>query len=1206
VRGVLALAAALLLISSPLGAQPDPQLPAEPAATASPDSLSRASVEAQLAELRAAEGLAPDARDAAIELYERALGLIVRAQEAAARAAEFRAAADGAPGRIESIREQLSRPAPPVDIQPPPEATVTQIEAAVAEASAELDAARRASADLQDEALRRDERRAAAPEQLALLRAELAETDVALDSASPESEPAFLTEARRTLQRAQRDALAAEIAALEAEGASYEARRDLLPLRRDLAKRRVAQAEDAVSAWQTILAERRQQEARQAAREAERLSRQAAREHPVLSAFAQETAERAAQRAEPGGLTAAIDQAARETEDRRRELLTLHQRFDAIERRINATGLNRATGLLLRRQFEQMPAVSEVRARVEATQRQLESAQFNLIELQEERLEMGDVDAVVAELLAQAPADQAAMEAVAREIALARRDLLDQLVSDSAALFDRLVELNAAERETLVAVGDYRTFIEERILWVRSVASGAYPTPAELASNLRWLTRGESWSRTLAQTSAYLADRWAPATIAALALLGLALLASRARTRLRELGDLVSRYRTDRLSHSVRALVVTLFLSAPIPLALALLGWTLRQPEEQPAVALAVGAGLGRAAMALFGLELLRHTFRSRGLAESHFRWPTPSIRAVRANLRWFEPIAATAVVVVAATEAHADERLAASLGRVCFTVGLVALSVFLYRTIRPRGPVLSRYIEENRSGWIARLRHVWAPLFIGLPLVVAALSWAGFHYTAIQLEQRLELTLALAFALVLVNGMLLRWLFIARRRVAIEDARRRRDQAAAQAQAAARSTAKGAAAAAPAGSSTASASPQAPSPAVSSDTVPAAIDEDKVDLPALSAQTRQLFAAAVTVSVVIGLFVIWAEALPALRMLDRIQLYPSVRVIETGAPAVMAPTPSPVAESAPPSPLSPLAPGLTGTGGAAPAPEAAAPAPALSLTVADLGLAIIVIIATVVAFRNVPGLVEIVVLQRLPLDAGSRYALSTVLRYSIGIIGIVLAFNVLGIAWGRVQWLAAALTFGLAFGLQEIFANFVSGLIILAERPVRLGDTVTVGGVSGTITRIRMRATTITDWDRKELIIPNKTFITGDVINWTLSDPVLRLTVPVGVSYSSDIDLVERLLLEVAREHPVVLEDPAPYVLFTRFGDSTLDHELRLFIPHIEHLIPVYHQLRQAIVRKFRAAGVEIAFPQRDLHIRSIGDLSKLVERRADLAETE
>jgi len=209
--------------------------------------------------------------------------------------------------------------------------------------------------------------------------------------------------------------------------------------------------------------------------------------------------------------------------------------------------------------------------------------------------------------------------------------------------------------------------------------------------------------------------------------------------------------------------------------------------------------------------------------------------------------------------------------------------------------------------------------------------------------------------------------------------------------------------------------------------------------------------------------------------------------------------------------------------------------------------------------------------------------------RYVITIVGIVTVFNVIGVGWSNVQWLVAAVSVGLGFGLQEIFANFVSGLMLLFERPIRIGDTVTIGNITGTVTRIQIRATTITDWDRKELVIPNKEFITGQVVNWTLSDPMQRIVTTVGVAYGSDTDLVEKLLYQVAREEPNVLAEPEPRVYFRGFGESTLDFELRAFISHIDLLVRTKHQLHKAIDQAFRTAGIEIAFPQRDLHVRSL-----------------
>jgi len=268
---------------------------------------------------------------------------------------------------------------------------------------------------------------------------------------------------------------------------------------------------------------------------------------------------------------------------------------------------------------------------------------------------------------------------------------------------------------------------------------------------------------------------------------------------------------------------------------------------------------------------------------------------------------------------------------------------------------------------------------------------------------------------------------------------------------------------------------------------------------------------------------------------------------------------------------------------------------------------ALLVVIIMMVATRNIPGVMEIAVLRHLPLDAGSRYAISTISRYIIIGIGLIIALNILGFSWSSLQWLVAALGVGIGFGLQEIVANFISGLILLFERPIRVGDTVTVGGISGTVSRIRIRATTITDWDRKELIIPNKSFITGELVNWTLSDPIIRIIIKVGIAYGSDTALAQKVLETVVNENPFVLKEPNPRVLFLNFGESSLDFEVRVFVRGVEKLmITTRHELHLAIDNAFREHGIEISFPQRDIHLRSARAPLKIEDKVSEAKHTQ
>ncbi|CAI2485223.1 mechanosensitive channel MscK [Serratia plymuthica] len=256
------------------------------------------------------------------------------------------------------------------------------------------------------------------------------------------------------------------------------------------------------------------------------------------------------------------------------------------------------------------------------------------------------------------------------------------------------------------------------------------------------------------------------------------------------------------------------------------------------------------------------------------------------------------------------------------------------------------------------------------------------------------------------------------------------------------------------------------------------------------------------------------------------------------------------------------------------------------AVTLGNMMVAIAAVIVAYVMTRNLPGLLEVVVLSRLQLRQGASYAITTILTYLITTVGAVTALGSLGVSWDKLQWLAAGLTVGLGFGLQEIFANFVSGLIILFERPIRIGDTITIGTFSGSVSKIRIRATTITDFDRKEVIIPNKAFVTERLINWSLSDTITRVLIKVGVAYGSDLDKVKAVLLQAAHDNPRVMTDPEPQVFFLNFGASTLDHELRLYVRELRDRSYTVDELNRSIDRLCRENDINIAFNQLEVYL--------------------
>lgn len=258
------------------------------------------------------------------------------------------------------------------------------------------------------------------------------------------------------------------------------------------------------------------------------------------------------------------------------------------------------------------------------------------------------------------------------------------------------------------------------------------------------------------------------------------------------------------------------------------------------------------------------------------------------------------------------------------------------------------------------------------------------------------------------------------------------------------------------------------------------------------------------------------------------------------------------------------------------------------SITLLNLLLAIVILLVTYALVRNIAGLLEVLIFSRFNFSQGTPYTITTLLTYFIIAIGAAVAFSTLGMSWSKLQWLFAALSVGLGFGLQEIFANFVSGIIILFERPVRIGDTVTIGDYSGTVSKIRIRSTTLIDFDNKEVIVPNKAFVTERLVNWALADSMTRVVVAVGVAYGSDVDLVKRLLLQAANESERVLKSPEPAAYFLSFGASTLDHELRVYVGKLGDRTITIDFLNRRINQLFAENNIEIAFNQLDVFIKN------------------
>lgn len=265
------------------------------------------------------------------------------------------------------------------------------------------------------------------------------------------------------------------------------------------------------------------------------------------------------------------------------------------------------------------------------------------------------------------------------------------------------------------------------------------------------------------------------------------------------------------------------------------------------------------------------------------------------------------------------------------------------------------------------------------------------------------------------------------------------------------------------------------------------------------------------------------------------------------------------------------------------------------SVTLLNLLRSVWYVTLTYVLVKNIAGILEVILFSRVRFSKGTPHTIIAVLTYVIIIFGSIFAFSALGISWGKLQWVFTALSVGLGFGVREIFGSFVSGAILLLERPIRVGDKVTVGNFKGIITRIRLRSTTLIDDDNMEVVLPNQAFVTDRFINWTLNSTITRLHLVIKINSGENLALVQQLLLQAAYEAEKVMKDPAPKVNLTHFGEGWIEHELNVYIPELDDRTPTRNFLYQRIDELFSAHGIRLAFNHLDLHMHSTSSVATM-----------
>jgi len=837
-----------------------------------------------------------------------------------------------------------------------------------------------------------------------------------------------------------------------------------------------------------------------------------------------------------GGLQESLTEASDYRESVQSMRRRIKEQFENARRRIELfesakLDLDDKTGLLLRRERARLPSTDAIASDLRENLERAAKAQISLLDLSDRISSLSVLsEEQIALLLQEQPQLQ---RSAIDDLLVQRADLLQGLKSDYSQLNIVLTEGTQFAENTIAEIDEYSGYIDERLLWIKSTNPLHLTEPLEEWGRLVDLFSPATFTKIARSIQENYVSKIVPLTVILLSSCLILLRRRRLREVIEQSNQEAARRNCTRLLPSVKTIVGAALLSLWLPLLLLLLSSLIDEPTSWR-------VGLLHLALTLFIVNTLIRFSQPEGLFVSHFKMHADRAALIFRTLKWFLPFTAPVVFLVSALT-HSE--VSSESGRFSFILAMILLSVIGHRLFHPKRSLLQK--EGTSSGFTKAAYFV----LMAIPVVLALGAALGYFASVLTLRAQIGATAGLLVLAFIVIRFFTRWTLVSRRGLAIAQALRRREVALAERE----RLSEGA-------------EVQGDLPSLEE------VKAEAVDVVEVEEQTTQLLRLATLAAVGFGVWAIWSSTLPALSVLDKMTLWGGQYSTPTESVS------------------SPDLPSLTGASTSVKsAAQKVIPAADNRVSLQDLLLSLVFFVITFVGARNIPSLLSLTLFNRINLGPGGNFALTTTVRYLIVLIGVVLALQQIGITWGKVQWLAAAITLGIGFGLQEIFANFVAGIIMLFERPVRLGDIVTVGDISGKVTQIKIRATTIQQFNNRELLVPNKEFITSQLVNWTLKDSVLRFEIPIGVAYGSDTTKTTDILKSILKKHPQVLDDPKPDVFFVNFGNSTLDFTVRGFVGAVEHLLSTQSQLHYDIDHAFREAGIEIAFPQQDLHIRSL-----------------
>lgn len=1034
-----------------------------------------------------------------IQALQVALNWLSEAQESERKTRAYQEAIDGFPKIIKELQQQfLIESNKTVTI--PTNITILELEQRIVQASSQLLKQGRQIQQEQDRNRKISDSLVTLPQQLLEARRLLSDSTVRLQSLHVPVSP--LAEAQYNLAQTEVTARKSKTNELEIAQLSANNRQEIARLRIELFKKRYQQIDQELQQLRNHLNFQRQQKAQLALKHTEMLAAQGGELPKFLTAQLQLNRKLSQRINEQAYRINDIEQRQRQTSS---DILTVRQALGTIREQAQWLSGSTTLGEALRAQLYHLPEIPKnqqidreiINKRVDRLQYQdmLENLDSNNKENEEKQAEIKNLTPEQTQIY--------------DSLIQTRKELLSSIISGYDSEILELTKLYVAATQLTDALTDIKDATHRYMFWIADTDPISLNYPITIVKDLTRLLSLD----TLSQLSGAIRVIFASQDSLLYLLAAVAIVIFSISTHqhynnfLLRASTRIGKVTQDRFALTLRTVFWSILIALPLPILWSAIGYGLQSAWQFP-MATAIGSGV-RATTPVLWVFMISATFAlPNGLFISHFGWSEENVKRAMRYYQLSIFVIVPLMMALITFEYYNDREFAPSLGRLCFLLLCIALSLITHNLKRVGVPL---YLDRHGSGENAISNILWLLLIIA-PIFSAVAALLGYLSTSQELLARLETSVAIWFFLLIIYHIIRRWMSIQRRKIAFERAKQRRADILAQ-----RAKDEG--------------------DNNSSGEGLVDIEESAIDLDTISAQSLGLVRSILTMVALVSLILIWSELHSAFSFLENIRLW-NVTTTVNGVDTIQ------------------------------------------PITLSSLFITILIIIITAQLIRNLPALLELALLQHLDLTPGTGYAITTLTKYTIALIGSLVGFSMLGIEWSKLQWLIAAMGVGLGFGLQEIFANIISGLMILFEKPIRIGDTVTIRDLTGSITKINTRATTLTDWDRKEIIVPNKAFITEQFINWSLSDTITRIVLTIPAPADVDSTEISQILLNAAEKTPMILTNPAPEVYLVDLQQGIQIFELRIYAAEMGHRMRARHEVHQNILIGFAQHGITLPFP--------------------------